>query len=350
MMHYNIQRFYDTFEGYIEDSKNNETLLTVTIALENFLGFEDWRATNELAINYIVKRAATEKIVFTSAADIADYYKTQDIPFQQAYYFQPDYYYGYHTQDLPGKVDDRIEAVTAEYLAVVRRGHGLPMYFYDYTEPWNNSNFENIERSSWGGVNPDICDHRESQPTQVDRSDMSINSCFKDNTIVIDIHSESIKKRMVTGVFDIPYEYDCVVTADKSDVKIKKIQDHWTKNTHLFVDLGKIDLGDSKVEIKICGQPRNVINAETVHDSIAVMWFDDHGYIRILDKSKAVKVRIKAPTDAFVQSINGVRQYTENGVLSFIVNSSWDNESLILKNYPRELFETSLMSADAEFI
>ncbi len=350
IMHHNIQRFYDTFDGYINDAKNNDQILTVTVALENFLGFEDWRASNELAVKFMVRRASKEKIVFTSAADITDYYKTHDMNLQAAYYFQPDYYYGYHTNDLPGKIEDRIEAVTENYLAVVRKGQGLPLYFYDYTTPWNSSNFENIKRSSWGGVNPDTCDHRESQPTQVDRSDMSINSNVCDNTVVIDIHSESTKKRMVTGIFDIPYEYNCVVTSDKADVNIKKVQDLWTKNTHLFVDLGEIVEGDSKVKLKICGTNRIPVNAETIHNPIAAMWFDDHAYIRILDKNDSVSVKIKAPNGAFVQYLNGIKQYAENGILSFKVNTRWDDETLILKNYPREAFELSLNSAEIEFI
>ncbi len=350
IVHYNIQRFYDTFDGYIEDSKNNENLMTITVALENFLGFEDWRVSNELAVNFMVRRAATEKIVFTSAADVSDYYKEHNMQLQPVYYFQPDYYYGFHTHDLPGRVDDRIEAVTENYLAVVRRGYGLPMYFYDYTNTWKNSNFENIERSSWGGVNPDICDHRESQPAQVDRSDMSINSRICEDGIIIEIYSGSEKDRMVTGVFDISYENDCVVTADKSDVKIKKVKDLWTGNTHLFVDLGKISAGNSSVKLKICGKYRTPIKAETSCGSLAAMWFGDHAYVRTLDKNQTLRVIIEAPSEAFVQQVNGVRHCSENGSLSFKVNSCWEDETLLLKNFSRDLFEKALSSAKIEIV
>ena len=79
-----MQRFYDTFDGYINDSQNNNSLLTVTIALESFSGKMDWNATNEAAIRYMVKKAASEKIIFTSAADIADYHRKNNLDMQSA--------------------------------------------------------------------------------------------------------------------------------------------------------------------------------------------------------------------------------------------------------------------------
>ena len=174
-----VQRFYDAFDGYIADAKNNSELLTITVALEAFRGFMDWTATNEAAVRYMVKKAATEKIVFTSAADVADYHKKHKLPMQKGYFFQPDFYYGYHNGTLPGRVDDRIEADTPQYLAVVRRGSGLPMYFYDYTTPWENDLFEDTTRNIFGLVNPDEHKPSECCPKQVFTEDMQIEHSWQ---------------------------------------------------------------------------------------------------------------------------------------------------------------------------
>lgn len=68
-------RTIDIFDGYIADSKNNEKPLVITIDLEAFSGFMDWSAVNDLAVRYMVQKAATENIVFTLAANVVDYHK-----------------------------------------------------------------------------------------------------------------------------------------------------------------------------------------------------------------------------------------------------------------------------------
>ena len=350
IIHHSIQRFYDTFDGYLADAKNNDSLLTITVAIESFRGFMDWQAVNDLALQYMVRRAATEKIVFTSAADVSDYHKQHALNLQPAYFFQPDYYYGYHDLELPGRVDDRIEVDTPEYLAVIRRGQGLPMYFYDYTVPWKDSNFGDGNRSFWGGVNPDTHDPSESAPTQVDRSDMTIQSYINADRVIIRIHSETAKKRMVTGVFDLPFESDCTVTADKADVKVKKLLDRWTQNTHLFVDLGSVEAGDSTVVLSVTGTPRVPISAELIRKPLAAMWFGDHAYLRSLTRDSAIRVRMEAPEGAYAQYIDGTRAYAGNGMLTFTLNSQWEDEAPILMCYSKSCFERALETAEVQTI
>lgn len=348
VLHHNVQRFYDIFDGYIADSKNNEKPLVITIALEAFRGFMDWSAVNDLAVRYMVKKAQTEKIVFTSAADVADYHKEYDWDMQEAYFFQPDYYYGYHNGEMPGRVADRIEADTPEYLAVVKRGSGVPMYFYDYTVEWDNPYFEETERNEFGLVNPDTHRASECYPKQVYTEDISVESSIKGQVIKISIDSKTSKERMVTGVFDVPFDADFETKVDKKDVKLKKITDQWTGNTHLFVDLGYIKEGHTDIEIIIEGKKRVPISAECVNDKFAVMWYGNHGYLRCTDKDAAIKVRFAAPNNAYIQLINGEKVLPQNGMLEVIVNKEWFNESSILWGYDRMDFEKAISDAQIE--
>lgn len=340
-----LQRFYDTFDGYINDSKNNDRLLTVTIAMEAFAAKMDWNAANEAAIRYMVKKAAAEKIVFTSAADISDYHKEKNMDMQEAFFFQPDYYYGYHNGTMPGRIADRIEADTKAYLAVIRRGSMLPMYFYDYTEPWESCLFEDTERNEFGLVDPDEHKPSECLPKQVYTEDMKISSELKDSLLKIYIESGEAKKRMVTGVFDIPFQKDFEIKSDKPDTSFKKITDCYTGNTHLFIDLGRLDAGKTVITAEIKGVPRTPVNAEIIGNGFAAMYFGDHAYLRSCDKEAAVQIELPAPEGSYLRLISGKKVFAENGRLSFTVNSCWEDEAPILYNFPKDEFERAAEKA-----
>ena len=340
-----IQRFYDVFDGYIADAKNSNELLTITIALESFRGFMDWTAANDAAARYMVKKAGVEKIVFTSAADVADYHRKHKLPMQTGYFFQPDFYYGYHNGTLPGRVDDRIEADTPQYLAVIRRGSPLPMYFYDYTKPWENDLFEDTERNIFGLVNPDEHKPSECCPKQVFTEDMEIAVSWSGDSLQLLIHSGSPKERMVTGVFDIPYAPDVEITFDKADVTFQKIRDTFTGNLHLFIDLGALEAGKTLITARAVGTKRTPVQAEIIKDGFAAMYFGDHAYLRSVDRDAAICVTLPAPDSAYLRLISGDKLFAKDGMLHFSVNNDWANEAPILYGYPRELLRGNIECA-----
>ncbi len=350
VLHYNTQRFYDIFDGYIADSKNNDNTIFATVAIESFRGFMDWAAVNDYAVRYMVKKAATEKIVFTSAADISDYHKSKNLPMQEAFFFQPDYYYGYHNGEMPGRVDDRIEAVTEKYLAVVRRGYELPMYFYDYEKPWESVAYEDADRNEFGLINPDTNKASDCLPKQIFTEDMTLKTIISGNTITISTDSATPKEKMVAGVFDIPFESDFETSCDKADVKIKKLSDIWTGNTHLFVDLGSLPSGKCEIKICISGTPKEIRNAESVNGLFAAMWYGNHAYLRCTDKDSAIRVSLEAPQGAYALLISGEKVFAENGKLNLIINEEWFNEAPQLWNYPKDDFEKALKTAVVEKI
>ena len=345
-----MQRFYDVFDGYIQDAKNNDLLLTITIPLESFSFKMDWQATNEAAIRYMVKKAGTEKIVFTSAADVADYHKKKQWNMQPAYFFQPDYYYGYHNGTMPGRIDDRLEADTNEYLAVIRRSSMLPMYFYDYTQPWESCLFEDIERNEFGLVDPDEHKPSECFPKQVYTEDMHICSNWQDNQLIITIQSETGKRRMVTGVFDIPYEGDFEISFDKADASCHKITDERTGNTHLFIDLGALHAGETVINAKVTGTPRVAVSAELIHDGFALMYYGDHAYMRSVDKEAAIRVSMPAPDGAYLRLISGKKIFAKQGVLEFTVNTCWEDEAPILYGYHQALLTDVIDQVNVTYV
>jgi len=330
VVHHQVQRFYDAFDSFISASRHNEELVTATVALESFCGYSDWTAANEMAVRYLVKKASTEKIVFVSAADVADYHIRKNLQMQKGYFFQPDVYYGYHNGELPGCVADRIEADTPEYLTVIKRGSMRPMYFFDYTTPWDNAEFEDAERNEFGLINPDVHDPSECSPKQVESRDIRFSYCYEENVLLIRVNSETKKSKMVTGVFDIPYASDFQCTVDKKDASVKKIYDTRGKNTHLFIDLGEISEGENIIRISIDGTAQEPEQYEYIFDGLGVMSFGDHAYLRSVDKDEAIEVTMSGCDGAYILQQDGKRIAEQNGVLHFYLNQDWYDEAPIL--------------------
>ncbi len=179
---------------------------------------------------------------------------------------------------------------------------------------------------------------------------MELNYTLKKNILKIYIKSDTPKKRMVTGVFDIPFHKDFEISCDKPDASIKKIHDYRTGNTHLFIDLGVLGKGETVVTAEISGNPQKPVNPEYIKDGFAAMYFGNHAYLRSCDKEAAIKVELNAPDNAYLRLISGNRIYSKNGKLSFTVNSDWENESSILYNFPENIFAKEIKKARVKVI
>jgi len=339
--HFQVGRFYDAFDGFISAAKHSQDLLTVTVAIESFSGKSDWNACNEMAIRYMVKKAAKEKIVFVSAADIADYHKKHDMPMQKAYFFQPDVYFGIRDAELPGHVADRLEADTPEYLAVIKRGSLRPMFFFDYTEKWDSGNYSDKGRNKYRLINPDKIDPNECEPKQVESRDVRYFSRWEGNTLIVCADSDTPKRRMVTGVFDIPYAKDFSFTVDKCDASATKIYDYRNDNTHLFIDMGALKAGMNEVRITVKGTPRTPDRHSLIYGYLEVMPYRDHAYLRSIATGSGIRVRMDAPEGAYVVHCGGEIVRSVNGKLTFEVNTDLLHEAPIIYGITPGEFDTA---------
>lgn len=263
---------------------------------------------------------------------------------QEAYLFQPDCYYGYGNGTMPSRIDDRIEAITRDYLAVIRRSSMIPMYFYDYTVKWDSAE-KGPERNEFGQIDPDEHLPSECVPKQVYRENMTITSEISGNVIRVNAFTSTAKKKMVTGLFDIPFASDFSATIDKADAHFQKVADRWTGNTHLFIDMGALDVGETVLTITIEGEARIPVNAECEKDGFAAMFFGDHAYFRSCDRERAVHVTMAAPDHAYLKRISGEKVTPKDGTLAFTVNTAWYDESAILYGYPKDEFAEALNKA-----
>lgn len=349
-VHHGMQVFYDFFDGYIEDQKRNDNTLFVTIPIESFRGSMDWNTANDLAVRYMIQKAKDEKIVFTSAADVADYHIRNTKKMQSVYFFQTDCYYGQHNAEMPGNVGDRIEADTPDYLAVVRKGDMLPLYFYDYTVPWKNDGFESIQRNEYGLVNPDAHAPEECTPRQVVRNDLQITYDIKDKNVYIFVDSKTDKQRMVTALFDLPFSAECEISSPKSDVFIKKIKDHRNGNLHIFIDLGYIESGKSEILLTVNGERREPEISEWIKGDVSAMWMGNNARFRSTELDGSVEVELLVPDKAYIKYFDGTSVYPENGKLKFTVHTQWFDEAPILLGIFKGEFEAAMTSVKTKFL
>lgn len=344
--HFQAERFYDSFDSFIAAAKHTNDLLTLTVAIESFRGFSDWAAVNEAAIRYMVKKAATEKIVFVSAADIADYHIRNGLDMQKAYFFQPDTYYGIGSAEMPGHIDDRIEADTPEYLAVIKRSSMRPMFFFDYTDEWDSVNFSEFGRNQYRLINPDTVDPSDCLPTQVESRDIRFSRRWEGDTLILCADSDTPKKRMVTGEFDIPYKKGYTFDIDKADADATVINDTRGDNTHLFVDMGSLKAGMNEVRITFNGEACTPDSYVITFGALGVMLYPDHVYLRSLDREQGIAVKMAAPDGAYIVFPDGRELYSQNGMLEFTVNTDWYDESPIMYGYGSEMLKTAEVSAE----
>lgn len=346
--HFQAERFYDSFDSFIDAAKHTDELLTLTVAIESFRGFSDWTAVNEAAIRYMAKKASKEKIVFVSAADIADYHIRNCLPMQKAYFFQPDTYYGNGSAEMPGHIDDRIEADTPEYLAVIKRSSMRPMFFFDYTDKWDSINFSEFGRNQYRLINPDTVDPSDCLPTQVESRDIRFSREWNGNTLTISAESDTPKKRMVTGEFDIPFRKGYTFAIDKADASATVINDTRGDNTHLFVDMGALKAGMNEVRITFKGDAYTPHNYVLNLGALGVMLYNGHAYLRSLDREQGISVSMTAPDGAYIVFPNGRELYAAGGKLEFTVNTDWYDEAPIMYGYDSELLKNA--DVKAEFI
>ena len=344
--HFHIQRFYDALDAFLLSAKNNKELTTLTVAIESFRGFADWNAINEIALRYIVRKAAKEKIVFVSAADVSDYHRRKDLPMQKTFFFQPDTYFGLGMESMPGHIPDRIEADHPEYLAVIKRGSLRPMFFFDYSEDWASENFIESGRNQFGLTNPDVVDPSEWQPKQVETRDVRFSQKWEGDTLVLSADCDTPKKRMVTGVFDLPFTGTVTFRVDKEDAVVTKISDSRGRNLHLFIDMGTLQAGKNEIRIQILGircQPEQYVFE---FGQMGTMKFHDHFYLRSLDRERGISVRMKAPEGASLLFNDGTRKSPENGVFSFTVNTDWFDEGPILYGMTEQQLQAAEISTE----
>lgn len=335
---YNAQRFYDTFEGYLYDVKNNDGPLFVKICIENFIGSDDWRRANANAIEYMMRRAKTEKIIFVSAADVADYYAAHDIAMQETVFIQNDFYAGIRVDLKPPMLPLRIEWENTQFMAQFAEGTALPEFLFDYTVSWNGPMWEDGIRNAEDVIDLEKCPPVTLFPPQMDNRDTQVSvktEEIKDGLKVsFLIHNETDKKWLPLVAHCLPISGGAEIV--KSDaMREKLLVDGFTGNVYLIVLTNLLKAGDNTVSVIIRAEKKQPI--ETVRNfgnglcAKEVRTFEGkHLFLWSDDKKTSLKVKLNArllPENWLLRQNNGEETANDGEACYFTINSGWENES-----------------------
>ncbi len=337
----NVHRFYDAVEGWLHDVKNNPEPLFFTVGLENFAKSEDWAKANRLAVDYLVKRAKGEKLLFASAADIADYYQAHYTVQPEHVYYQPDVYCGYRVGMKPARVPDRIELNNVRFHSLHEEGQSLPVYFWDYTREWDQPEWapQTDLRNKYGLITPNGKVNPAVVPEQVDTEGVHVNCQLTVTDDGVDLAVRITVCRAIAelpvGIWNVPLEQ--AQPADHGEAAACRwigVCDGNTGNLHGIMVLKDVKVGDSEYRLTLRGVKRELRSADVDLGAIQGRCiFRDgvhHCYLWLTDLSKKADIEFKIPDGVGAKAIYNdgtIAEPDESGTLRVVLEGSWRGEA-----------------------
>ncbi len=352
----NIHRFYHAVEGWLADTVNNTEPVFFTVGLENFLRKPDWARANAMGVEYLVKRAQTAKLVFASAADVADFYlRTYDRQPAHVYY-QPDTYCGYHEAKKPLRLPDRIEYSNAEMHSLHVEDNPLPQLLWDFTRPWSEPEWADQKdlRGDYKLITPEQVRDGQCIPTAVNLADVTakIDQTSRENGVDIVLHLNTSRPLtfLPVALWKIPLDpKSCKSVEIPSFAEFKNILDHTTGNLHGLLLCKNIPAGQSKYQLRLSGlarspQPSFVSLVEgKVHAKTFYSQNIPYTYLWRADQTPPGTLELTIPNDKEVRVLYNDRdheEYPSSGKISIRFIDDWTAQVPVLIGLPaKELAE-----------
>ena len=349
----NVRRFQAVVDGWIHDTANNPQPLFVTVGLENFVGSPHWQAANALAVEYLVRRAGENRIVFASAADIAAYYRRHFPKQPEHIFFQPDTYAGLRSEYKPPMLPDRIEWEGPLGLSVHRDGEALPWFLWDYTEPWDNPEWADqaelrtsTQHVDVGPIEAAVGPDR-SVPRQVDLRGVTADVTWHHGdggaAVEIEIASPRPLNTLPVALWHIPVDGDGELTwcAEPTETppRMVPVRDGFTGNRHALTVFRHLPAGVTRLSGFVEGAPREPVSflvrtpeglvyrtfrtAETVN---TYLWTEEPPNASLL-----LPIRLSPGSTARVRYNDGTESAPDaDGLILARMDKRWQNECICL--------------------
>ncbi|MBN1555344.1 MAG: hypothetical protein JXA11_11405 [Phycisphaerae bacterium] len=347
----NIHRFYYAVESWLHDAANNAEPLFVTAALENFVGREEWRQANELAVEYLVRRAREAKLVFATSADVAEYYLEHYDVQPEHIFYQPDVYCGLKPDVKPALLPDRIEFSNRLCHSLHIDGQFLPQILWDFTSPWKNEEWEDKKdiRLDNGLIPPELVLERGCVPKNVDLKNVDVNVTTETAdgtcTITMTIETPSSFRLLPISLWRLPLAPEnLTVTVDSADVSWRSVVDGFTGNLNGLLLFENVSKGRSVATLKLEGapaQPRNLVFelGDSIRGREVTMNRRTCVYLWRADARDEVSLELTFPTDRTVYAVSADGHKVtpdENGLLSISFTNRWQREFWLLYGASRD--------------
>lgn len=355
----NIGRFYDAVDGWLYDAQNQKEPVFFTVALENFGSRTDWESANEQGVDYLVKRANNNNLVFASAADISDYYNRRYTRQPDHVYFQPDIYCGYQHDAKPAYLPDRIEFSTSDFHSLHAMDQVSPKFFWDYTVPWHEPewDFQSALRDKHGLINPEQACCNLS-PRQVDLSDIKIDTEIKKNKqgvdIIVQVDAKTELANLPVTVWKIPLDTGTVTAASCSGgLSYKFVADKYTGNLHVLILLHDVKKGNRRFILSLNGKAKEPvdsyrqINADICGRTIHTLR-GRSTYLWRRSKQGKYRLDLLIPKRRSVFGIwnDGKKVVPDkDGILSLVFDETWQHETPLIYGVTTEEITNAVLAS-----
>jgi hypothetical protein len=217
-----LSRHLDVFDGQVQNLKNQKVPFFMDLGIEfsTLPGKRDETTIpNSILINYVVKKARTEDIVFANQDAAAAFLKRHYGEIPETVDYEPDYWCGLKAfQSIrsswkPVDYPDQIQIENPRYSAIFHKPDVLPQFHYDFMKKWEFPDWGNEDqpRSTWGALVPGEHDKWAVTPKTTDTRPMKVSEVRKEvgDGLEITITLESAEEQKVLGLalWDIPREW-----------------------------------------------------------------------------------------------------------------------------------------------
>jgi hypothetical protein len=154
----NEDRFEAAADAWTEEAAYQKEPLFLSVSLQNFVERADWNRANCMAIEHLRDEARKHKIVFTQGEGIAEYFQNHYSHQPENWIYWPDAYAGLAEDYKPDQLADHIELSNVEFHIDSWDGEALPRFFWDYTQPWSNPEWDpakGVRNMKTGLIPPD---------------------------------------------------------------------------------------------------------------------------------------------------------------------------------------------------
>jgi len=363
----NIDRFQTAVDLWLAEAPYQAEPLFLSVGLENFLDLLDWNEANKLGVKYLRERALRKRLVFASAADIADYFQRHYRRQPETWLVWPDAYAGIKAGYKPPEVPLRIELSNARFHSLHEDGSAMPRFFWDFTHGWEEPVWDDQRaiRQKHGLVTPELLTADNCVPRMVDVSGVKAGVVIEPEAdagkpearttsgrVLVRVTVETSRRltSLPLAVWRIPLAPDGLeVVAVPENVRFVPMVDGSTGNLHAAVVGERVSPGITVWWVHLRGTPRTPLDpavqiGQHVRGRMFLRDATPFVYLWLADQSApAGRLKVQVPTGrkAAVHYNDGKRDEASGGLLTVVLDREWQHESPFIAGLTAEELQSS---------
>lgn len=354
----NIDRFEATVDLWLAEAEAQPEPLFVSVGMENFLNSPDWNEANILGVRYLREQALTRKLVFASAADIAEYFERNYKVQPENWLYWPDVYAGQRGAYKPALVPDRIEMSNRRFHSVHEQDVSLPRFLWDFSNKWSEPVWDNQSaiRKKYGLVAPDLLTAENCIPRMADLTGVHVavsrRRAEEALEISVEIETPRALSSLPVALWNVPLGLSWKVKDISEGVRFVPIVDGSSGNSHGLL-VGE-NIGPGKIRWKVVlqglGQKVRETQIAIGNDVKGRLFYRGdapRAYLWLCGEHVgSLSIPVPAGRTVSVHYNDGSTEISRDGMIRITLDKAWLHQSPLV--YGLDAAELSLGSFTAE--